>query len=281
MIANIIESLDAGIECMSLFEKIYPLVEQKESDGKTILAYNKGKGQYEHVTNFDNHNGICYFRQISDVEISKTENPNKACADLLLVKYVLRCVCCIKRDQLPIDCCSSDDEFAWIIAKELTGRGGSLKSALGAQKVYILATKISTDRKKILADELPSDKIIDINYNYSLVAIDFSIDIDIQKSCISLLCDSYYSTTTFECTPRVYCSRNDRVVEVPVEDNVYSYDMPEIKNAEVLFVQYADKSIFRDQWTKPFGSSVFTITDPLVWVSSSQVPTTPIFLILA
>lgn len=195
MIGLIIESLSGSVEDLNLLQAIYPLCEQKESQGKTTIERYIGNGEYKTAFNIDNYNGVGYFRKVADTKIEKKENPNKSCSDLQGVKYQLRFVASIQRKELPTDCPFSDDELGWMIAKELTGRSAAIKQELRANTLYIQATNISTDRKKILTEELPGNSLDDINYSLSLVAIDFDIDIDIEKTCIASICDSYYQTT--------------------------------------------------------------------------------------
>lgn len=187
----IIESLHGKIEDLRLFEKVYPLVEQKEIEGRTILAYYTGKGQYEHITNFDNFNGVGYFRLHDDAEISTSNIENAGCSSMLNVKYPIRFVCCIRRDQLEDDCAFSDDNFAYSIITELAGNSIDIKLASKAAKVSVNPLRISTDRKKILEQELPGNDLKDINYEFSLISIDLNIEIDIDKKCILTPCEIY------------------------------------------------------------------------------------------
>ena len=187
----IIESLHGKIEDLRLFEKVYPLVEQKEIEGRTILAYYLGKGQYEHITNFDNFNGVAYFRLHDDAEISTSSIENASCSNMLNVKYPIRFVCCIRRDQLADDCAFSDDAFAYSIITELAGNSIDIKLAAKAAKVSVNPLRISTDRKKILEQELTGNDLKDINYEFTLISIDLSIEIDIDQKCILIPCEIY------------------------------------------------------------------------------------------
>lgn len=191
MMHLIIESLHGKVEDLRIFEKVYPLVEQKEMDGKTVLGWYTGKGQYEYVTNFDNYNGLGYFRRTNDIDISESAFSGAACVSMLNIKYALRFVCCIRRDQLEDDCATSDDAFAYMIMQEVGGRSGDLKRSLRATSVDVVPVRISTDRKKILAEELPGNDLTDINYEYSLIAIDFSVVIDINNNCMVIPCENY------------------------------------------------------------------------------------------
>lgn len=187
----IIESLHGKIEDLRLFEKVYPLIEQKEIEGRTILAYYLGKGQYEHITNFDNFNGVAYFRLYDDAEISTSSIENASCSNMLNVKYPIRFVCCIRRDQLADDCAFSDDNFAYSIITELAGNSIDIKLAAKAAKVSVNPLRISTDRKKILEQELAGNDLKDINYEFTLISIDLSIEIDIDQKCILTPCEIY------------------------------------------------------------------------------------------
>lgn len=191
MIDKIVESMHGKVEDLRLFEKVYPLAEQKEVEGRTVLASYIGKGEYEYITNFDNYNGVAYFRKTEDTEISRSEIGDIACGTLLNIRYPLRFVCCIRRDQLPEDCAFSDDSFAYQIIQELTDVTPTFKSALKAVQASSRAVSFSTDRKKILNQELPGNDIIDINYQYSLIAIEFNVTIDIDQNCILTPCETY------------------------------------------------------------------------------------------
>lgn len=191
MIDKIIESLHASVEALGIVQKVYQLCEQKETDGKTEIVSYVGKGNYETAFNIDNFNGVAYFRKREDTQIVKKDNETRVCAEMQNVKYSLRFVACIQREELPTDCAFSDEQFAWVVAKELTGLNGALKSSLGANMVYVQAGNISTDRKKILSEEVPGNELVDINYSFSLISIDLEVDLDIQKNCINQLCESY------------------------------------------------------------------------------------------
>lgn len=191
MIDEIIESFNGKIESLNLFEKIYPLVEQKEIEGNTILGWYLGKGQFEHITNFDNYRGVAYFRKYEDVEISPIESETRACQDMLSIKYPIRFVCCIRRDLLLDDCAFSDDAFSYFVVQELSGQNPTLKTALRASRLTVSATKISTDRKRILEQELPGNDLKDLNYEFALISIDFNVAIEVKKSCMLIPCESY------------------------------------------------------------------------------------------
>lgn len=202
MIQPIIESLMGCIESLQILQSIYPLVEQKESEGKASIVFYEGKGQYQKAFNVDNYNGIGYFRLVADPTIARVDNQLNAASERMQVTYSLKFVAGINRDQLPDDCAFSDDGLAWEIAKQLTGNGVNLQTALNAVRVYILASKLSTDRKAILTSELPGNSLVDINYNVSLISVDFTITIEIEKSCITSICERFYGELT-GCTTSV------------------------------------------------------------------------------
>ena len=85
MIGIVTTYFEGKIQILGLFEKIFPFVEQKILDSKTVLAQYKSKGEYEYITDFDNYRGVAYFRQYEDVDIKPIESTTRACIDLLEV----------------------------------------------------------------------------------------------------------------------------------------------------------------------------------------------------
>lgn len=191
MIEQIIQNFYGKVDSLFLFEKIYPLVEQKQIEGRTVLGRYEYSGQFEHITNLDNFNGVAYFRKYEDTSVGVSDIVLGACDNVLAITYPIRFVASIRRDQLPSDCAFSDDALAYFIIQELSGNAAALKVAMKAAKVVVSPTKISTDRKQILSNELPGNELNDINYEFTLISIDFNVVIDIRQSCIITSCETY------------------------------------------------------------------------------------------
>lgn len=189
MIQKIAEYFDTKIAATGWIEKFFPLVVLLASEEKKFPAFYKGKGQYSHVSNFDNYNGLAYLRQTTPPVSSPIQEPTSVCGIEMDTSYSLRLVYCIQRSKLKIDDAFSEDAVANFFIKELTTKNGSIKSSLKASSVNIYAQSWEIDPVAVVAEEYAGSDVITINSEFIYGAINFNVNVVINKNCIPNFCD--------------------------------------------------------------------------------------------
>lgn len=196
MIRQIAEFIDAKLALTGWIEKFFPLVKQVYDGDKATPGYYLGNSQYQHISNFDNWNGMAYLRQTSSP--TSEENTDlqslKGCANALNIRYPLRLVFCIKRTQVKLDDAFAEDRLISSLVKEITAKNGTLKTSIKAISVSLIPESWTTEAIDVVAEEYPGRTSISINTEYIYGAINFNASVLIDKECIVDQCeDSCYA----------------------------------------------------------------------------------------
>lgn len=192
MIETIIPALNIMLETTNYFEKQFELVEQvvkQTRDGNVFIpAQYCSFGQFEDVNDFDNYNGISYWRKNGDVSfVDADEDSFVSCSNLMDVNIPLKLIAIIPRTKLKTDDAYSDERTATRIIKTLSGKNSALKTSLNAQWVDIIPNSYTTDNKQILNEEYNGIDI-QIRHEFVYLSVNITIDIRINKKCIIAEC---------------------------------------------------------------------------------------------
>lgn len=190
MLKEIIDILNSNLQLTNYFEQLYCLAELvKRGDGSRPMLYS-GKGEFQQVNDFDNYNGLGYWRKNGDVNISEAgeERRTASCATFLQYEFPLKFVACIPKDKLPVDDQYTDDDIANEIIVALTGNNNPAKTAIKAQSVNVQAQKYTSNNQEIISQEYSGIDDVDINYKFAYLSIDFNIVVIINKNCIQSNC---------------------------------------------------------------------------------------------
>lgn len=222
MLEAIICYLIAKLNQTNYFEQSFALAslarKSSNEDALRPVIYT-GKGQLKDITVYDHRNGVSYFR-LSGKENSEEINNDEMvpCRTELQIIHPLRLIACVPKSKLSKDDAFSDDRVANSLRKVLTENAGPLKNALKANSVSFSVTSINTNHREILGEEYPGADIKEINFNYSLAAIEFNATVKIYSDCIESECN--VNVTDFELpAPQTLC---DAVESCDVIQNILS-----------------------------------------------------------
>ncbi len=185
MIQNTITTLNTAINALDYFEKQFELVERVRTGDKIYPAPYCTDGEYQPI-NFDNFNGVSYWRKTAPVSISE-DDAEIACNDVLAFNYPLRLVGAIKKEKLSKDDAYSEERVIQTIISNVTGSNKVIKGLIKAKSVFIRPTSHDDDALRILQTEY--SEVDNINYNFAYFRIDFDVIINIRENCIPNECE--------------------------------------------------------------------------------------------
>lgn len=178
------------------FETVFPLARMtskpaKIGDRVVIQSWPvqyTTKGQQDDVTIFDNKSGVAYFRLTGKVGISTPINNQVPCNDELKFDFPIRLVGCVQKKNLIKDDTFAEERLTRSLIQQLTISHSELTKDLSAKKVTFIPSNIEMDGASIAAQEYRNKGIIEINYNYAYIAIDFTASVTIKINCITPEC---------------------------------------------------------------------------------------------
>ncbi len=185
MIENTITTLNTSINVLNYFEKQFELVERVKMGDKIYPAPYCTNGEYEEI-NFDNLNGVSYWRKTGVVTIGEADT-QIACNDVIQFTYPLRIVGAVKKEKLSKDDAYSEERIIQTIISNVTGSNKVIKGLIKAKSVFINPTSHDDDALRILQTEY--SEVDNINYNLAYFRIDFDVVIQIRENCIPNECD--------------------------------------------------------------------------------------------
>lgn len=195
MLERITDYLVGKISESNYFQKIYPFVEIVNKDNASYPAQYTSKGQYEHVSNFDNYSGMAYFRMTGKQRINRAQSNDMIgmCDTKLEITIPLRLVACVQKSTLTKDDAFTDERISRTLISHLLTDGGPLKDELQATSLKIFPESVTYSNQDILNEEYSGlENMKQINYNFSYHAIDFNVVIEIKESCLSTECTEQY-----------------------------------------------------------------------------------------
>lgn len=185
MLNTILNKATDTLASIGLFTKVYAIADRVTDGTRTYPAYNGGGGEYTPLE-YDTTNGMAYFRKAGKVGITEDKDIQMtSCGDIFYdIRYPVRLVCLIPKDKADCNNSFADDYFANRIISTLSN--DAFTGVENAISVRFTATGYESDNIKVLQEEYSNYKEIkDINYQWSYLAIDFIIEVQISKECLS------------------------------------------------------------------------------------------------
>lgn len=195
MLERITDYLVGRVSLSGYFDELFPFVELIERDNIKFPAIYKGNGEYGAVNDFDNYNGMAYFRMNGKQRLTDISDNSSfdMCDKKLEVVYPMRIVAVVPKSKLSKDDAFTDDRVSRTLIELLLQDGGDLKSQLKASSLSIFPEMVTFDNYQVLAEEYQNlPKMKDVNFNFSYHAIDFTVTINIKQSCLTAECEEVY-----------------------------------------------------------------------------------------
>jgi hypothetical protein len=181
MLQSIIDYLTIKLQALKIAD-VYglgELVVDKDSEKPALYT---GSGQYQSLVNFDNHNGLMYFRLVSPVSNAIAESQVGG-EDVFQRTYNLRIIAYVNKDVYNTDNNYIDDKIAHNIQLAIDNEDdGLLSTSLGAQTATIQTISYETNRRNVSDGESLG---FDIPFNYVFLALDFNVIIIGSQDCFS------------------------------------------------------------------------------------------------
>jgi hypothetical protein len=187
MIESVISHINTQIETLNIHSRLFGLCEIIKKVEKSFPA-EFCKGEYKQVSDFDK-GGTVYHRIIGDISTEESDKDTAVSCDPFYEKtYPMKIVSIVKkRNNAYSDLKISDD----LIKKIAFSNNKTLRTALFADQVSSTIKNISLDRDQILSTEFIGYPNF-LDYEYSVVSIEYDITITGNLSCFQLNgCNEY------------------------------------------------------------------------------------------
>lgn len=186
MLDKIVDKLGANIAATKIYGKVICFAEMSiDGEGKKQPKAYDTDGQLKNVSDFDNENGLCYFRKTAKVRASRISSDKMltACEEALDITFPLRFVGMVNKNKFEKDDAFTDDRIAIQILNLLQAKHSDINAILNARDISITVKEYETDSIKILADEYVKIERKDFDYAKSYIAIDFDVVVTITSEC--------------------------------------------------------------------------------------------------
>ena len=181
MLQSIIDYLTIKLQALKIAD-VYGLGELVVDQDSEKPALYTGSGQYQSLVNFDNHNGLMYFRLVSPVSNAIAESQIGG-DEVFQRTYNLRVIAYVNKEVYNTDNNYIDDKIAHNIQIAIDNEDdGLLSTSLGAQTATIQTTSYETNRRNVSDGESLG---FDIPFNYVFLALDFNVIIIGSQDCFS------------------------------------------------------------------------------------------------
>lgn len=181
MLQSIIDYLTIKLQALKIAD-VYGLGELVVDQDSEKPALYTGSGQYQSLVNFDNHNGLMYFRLVSPVSNAIAESQVGG-EDVFQRTYNLRIIAYVNKDVYNTDNNYIDDKIAHNIQIAIDNEDdGLLSTSLGAQTATIQTISYETNRRNVSDGESLE---FDIPFNYVFLALDFNVIIIGSQDCFN------------------------------------------------------------------------------------------------
>lgn len=185
----IIPLLNTRLLTTNYFRDLFELCELKEdaNDGTHPLQYSS-QGEFKQVTNFDESNGVCYWRKTGAITSSELDNGLISSNKYVRLTIPLRLVACVKRELMSIDNPYNGELLAYDLFAVLNANlNGTIRTTLGARQIGLSIRSLEDNKIQILETELKKSKTL--SDDFVICAINLDVLVDIQQRCIVSLCD--------------------------------------------------------------------------------------------
>ena len=181
MLQSIIDYLTIKLQALKIAD-VYGLGELVVDQDSEKPALYTGSGQYQSLVNFDNHNGLMYFRLVSPVSNAIAESQIGG-DEVFQRTYNLRVIAYVNKEVYNTDNNYIDDKIAHNIQLAIDNEDdGLLSTSLGAQTATIQTTSYETNRRNVSDGESLG---FDIPFNYVFLALDFNVIIIGSQDCFN------------------------------------------------------------------------------------------------
>ena len=188
MLQTIIPYLNVYLTASTYFEKNFGLIEiVKNAKGKEGPKEYCNNGEWKEVSNFDNFNGISYWRKNGDVT-NEDFNIDISCDKFLRINIPLKLICAIPKKKTSKDDAYTPDRIINDLTKLLIHSSGSLKTSLKAMRVNVHVPSYKTSSQEIFDSEYKNVSAKGINFKWAYFSMDISILIEIKKDCFDDNC---------------------------------------------------------------------------------------------
>lgn len=188
MIAQITEKIQSRLTLSGTWAKVYRFVEQITADDGRMVPAEYTSGSNYKAIEFDKYKGVIYTRLNGDIQISESELTSNPCKGSTEFVFPFRSVSIIKKE-FSTNGCFADDYFGNKIVSLLNGI--SLSTVNGIRRTSVKIESIKHGNQTILNDEYSGFETKDFPFQYSYVAVDYSIVIIASLECITDLCEAY------------------------------------------------------------------------------------------
>lgn len=189
MIKDIACYIEQAVLATGYVSKHFPYAELIRVGESTYPAQYIGKGAYDSLYNIDKTGGNSYLRKNGKSSISQATGVIKPTpcfdeASVLLLRLPYRLVMTVPKSRLSDDAFSDD-----LLASEMIAalQGGIDLPELQAQDISLTVTDYDTDSLSIWKDEV-SGVEHQMDFNYSYIALNLSVNITINSACLERLC---------------------------------------------------------------------------------------------
>lgn len=181
VITRLASSLDTG-----LFGRVYPLVriihEASEGGIKKYPGIHVSKGQYKHILE-DSDGGVLYHRINGDINSLQSDIiQTTSCSrdNIIRLEFPIKQVSFLPRNIMQCSDIHADEEIMlWIIDK-------TYKAELSESEIEadIKLSRVTFDSVRVLSEEYSNIDMIDINYEWSYISLEWNLTIQTNLNCI-------------------------------------------------------------------------------------------------
>lgn len=188
----IIPILNTRLLASNYFQKdhIYDVCDLLPSgESGTRPSQYTAKGEWKTVVNFDESNGMCYWRMPSKITSTELDDSLVSSNKYIRLNIPLRLIAVVNRENMNVDSYANSE----LLANDLFARlnknlnGSSLRSLIGARQISLSVESLEHNKDEILNAELK--KGLTLSPKYVVCAINLSVIIDIQQKCIDSSCN--------------------------------------------------------------------------------------------
>lgn len=239
MLSNILHLL--GSEVKAIYGNVHCLAEIiTDGAGKKQPKIYDKEGQLLNASDFDNYDGLAYFRHDGDLSIQHVaiKEITSSCSEALLFEYPMKFVGGVRKNKFQDNAFTDDAIILNLIAlldkKHIIDISGNI-----AYEVVVNHT--STDSVKIISEEYSGFNFKDFNYNLSYIAVYFTLRIGVDKRCLPECVDSPFTLSFHPTQPIFVRCCEDEQIDQTGSVGTYGVLLGAVDNVNTIFTASANK----------------------------------------
>lgn len=258
------------------FDKIFPLAELIERDGKVAPKQYIGDGQYQNI-DFDNFAGTAYFRKLGNVQMDKSSFEKRgSCKQFYDVTYNIRLIGCTRKKIIQKDDAYTGEALCLSIFQDVVQSNGDLCVLLKAANSEITLREYSDNTSEILEDEFKGlERKNIIPMDYVLVKLDFVVSATITAECVQYYCNSYcdYSARIGSGNQIICFPSRSRTAPfgIDAESGQNSYQDDRFKNQVINLILVNNTPLRSDQFSFDSATGTFEYLDQVPLVTGDKL----------